>query len=95
MENNELLQAMKTMIEDSEMGTFDRITFLRDELVRAIDDTETKLLAAFNLWQVSNDARMNQTEANLLPLIARQTALENRQSELERRFNEFAHPPRQ
>lgn len=88
MENEELLQQIGSMMDQ-------KLTGLRDELVERIYDTETRLLAAFSLWQVSNDARVTQNEVNLLPLIARQTALENRQSELERRFNEFSHPPRQ
>ncbi len=60
---------------------------LRDELIEAIRDSETRLLKAFYTIAESNQARLEQVEANTNAVIARLATLESRITDIEERLN--------
>ena len=65
----------------------DIVEALREALMEALRDTETKLLNAFYGYAKTNDARLLQMEANETVIRTRMATLESRVMEVERRLN--------
>ena len=60
---------------------------LRDELIEAMRDTETRLLQAFYGYAESNRKRVGQVEADTAILASRIGTLEDRLLQVEKRLN--------
>jgi hypothetical protein len=66
---------------------------MEDRLIEAFRDSQTELLKAFYSFTESNRQRVGQLEGNQASLITRVGTLEDRLTDLERRF--LAQPPTQ
>ena len=71
----------------------DRMRAMEDRLIEAFRDSQTELLKAFYSFTESNRQRVSQVEGNQASLITRVGTLEDRMTNLERRF--ISQPPTQ
>ncbi len=63
------------------------LNLLREELLEAIHDTETRLLRAFYNFAETNQKRLAEVERTELVIVDRLATMERRLTEVEKRLN--------
>jgi hypothetical protein len=61
MDNDQLLNEIKGLLEGMEQRFDSKLATLKEELREYVYDAETSLMRAFSQWQVSGEARMKRS----------------------------------
>ena len=92
MENGDL-PATKQDLAEVRTEMENHMQAMEDRLIEAFRDSQTELLKAFYSFTESNRQRVSQLEGNQASLINRVGTLEDRMTDLERKF--ITQPPTQ
>ena len=81
------IEAVQANIEAAKVELRTEMTVMRDELVEAIRDAETRLLKAFYDFAESNQKRMTANETLTAHVVDRLGSIERRVTDIEKRLN--------